>query len=296
MRLSVANFSFEVLPLEATLMVSRSLGYSSVDIAGFYQRGKCSFEPQDVAANPQKQADILNPLLQKYDLSALLQKYDLSVTDFFPQFGVAPSLHSLNDPDPEVREENMRYVRGAAAFCKLIGSPGMTILPGVDHISRTLADNLAVSTEYLRRAVDIAGEYGIEVRFEPHMGSVTDTPELALGIVNAVPGLKVTLDLAHFVLQYISVERAYALVPYTGHVHVRQAKPGKLQIAHDEGTLNFPELISRLKAVGYIGALTVEYVGALTVEYVCADWFEVNRNDTLHESAVAFERLRPYVE
>ena len=279
MRLSVANFSFEVLPLEATLMVSRSLGYSSVDIAGFYQRGKCSFEPQDIAANPQKQADILNPLLQKYDLS---------VTDFFPQFGVAPSLHSLNDPDPEVREENMRYVRGAAAFCKLIGSPGMTILPGADHISRTLADNLTVSTEYLRRAVDIAGEYGIEVRFEPHMGSVSDTPELALGIVNAVPGLKITLDLAHFVLQYILVERAYALVPHTGHVHVRQTKPGKLQVAHDEGTLNFPDLISRLKAVGY--------TGALTVEYVCADWFEVNRNDTLHESAVAFERLRPYVE
>lgn len=279
MRLSVANFSFEVLPLEATLMVSRSLGYSSVDIAGFYQRGKCSFEPQDVAANPQKQADILNPLLQKYNLS---------VTDFFPQFGVAPSLHSLNDPDPEVREENMRYVRGAAAFCKLIGSPGMTILPGVDHTSRTLAENLAVSAEYLRRAVDIAGEYGIQVRFEPHMGSVTDTPELALGIVNDVPGLKVTLDLAHFVLQYISVERAYALLPHTGHVHIRQAKPGKLQVAHDEGTLNFPDLISRLKAVGY--------TGALTVEYVCADWFEVNRNDTLHESAVAFERLRPYIE
>jgi len=279
MRLSVANFSFEVLPLEATLMVSRSLGYSSVDIAGFYQRGKCSFEPQDVAANPQKQADILNPLLQKYNLS---------VTDFFPQFGVAPSLHSLNDPDLEVREENMRYVRGAAAFCNLIGSPGMTILPGVDHTSRTLAENLAVSTEYLRRAVDIAGEYGIQVRFEPHMGSVTDTPELALGILNAVPGLKITLDLAHFVLQYISVERAYALVPHTGHVHIRQAKPGKLQVAHDEGTLNFPDLISRLKAVGY--------TGALTVEYVCADWFEVNRNDTLHESAVAFERLRPYIE
>jgi sugar phosphate isomerase/epimerase len=279
MRLSVANFSFEVLPLEATLMVSRSLGYSSVDIAGFYQRGKCSFEPQDVAADPQKQADILNPLLQKYDLS---------VTDFFPQFGGAPSLHSLNDPDPVVREENMRYVRGAAAFCKLIGSPGMTILPGVDHTSRTLAENLAVSTEYLRRAVDIAGEYGIQVRFEPHMGSVADTPELALGLVKAVPGLKITLDLAHFVLQYIPVERAYVLLPHTGHVHLRQAKPGKLQVAHDEGTLNFPDLIARLKAVGYSGALTVEYV--------CADWFEVNRNDTLHESAVAFERLRPYVE
>ncbi|MDX2138208.1 MAG: sugar phosphate isomerase/epimerase [Chloroflexota bacterium] len=279
MRLSVANFSFEVLPLEATLMVASTLGYSSVDIAGFYQRGKCSFEPQDVAADPQKQADILNPLLQKYHLS---------VTDFFPQFGLAPSLHSLNDSDAAVREENMRLVRGAAQFCKLIGAPGMTILPGVDHTSRTLAENLAISAEYLRRAVAIAGEYDVEVRFEPHMGAVADTPELALGLVNAVPGLKVTLDLAHFALQYIAVERALALVPYTGHVHVRQAKMGKLQIAYNEGTLDFPDLIARLKAVGY--------QGALTVEYVCADWFEVNRNDTLHESAVALEHLRPYFD
>jgi sugar phosphate isomerase/epimerase len=279
MRLSVASFSFEVLPLEATLMVSRSLGYTSVDIAGFHGRGNRSFQPHDVAADPQKQADILNPLLQKYGLS---------VTDFFPQFGTAPSVHSLNDPDPAVREENMRFVRGAAQFCKLVGAPGMTILPGIDHTARTLAENLAVSVDYLRRAVDIAGEYGVAVRFEPHMGAVADTPELALELVNAVPGLKVTLDLTHFVLQYISVERALALVPHTGHVHVRQAKMGKLQVAHDEGTLDFPDLIARLKAVGY--------TGALTVEYVCADWFEANRLDTMYESSVALERLRPYFD
>lgn len=278
MRLSVANFSFEVLPLEATLMVARSLGYRSVDIAGFYQRGKCSFQPADVAANPQKQADTLNPLLQKYALT---------VTDFFPQFGAAPSLHSLNDPDDAIRAENLRLIRGAAQFCTLIGSPGMTILPGIDHTSRTLAENLAVSADYLRRAVEIAGEYGVNIHFEPHMGSVADTPELALHLVDAVPGLKVTLDLAHFMLQYIPVERAYPLIPHTGHVHVRQAKPGKLQVAHAEGVIDFPNLITRLQAVNY--------QGALTVEYVCADWFEVNRNDTLHESAVALEHLAPYI-
>ncbi len=277
MRLSVANYSFEVLPLEATLMVCRSLGFSAVDIAGFYQRGKCSFEPQDVAADPQQQAAILKPLLEKYQLT---------VTDFFPQFGAAPSLHSLNDPDEAVRAENLRFVRGAAQFCQLIGAPGMTILPGVDHVLRTLAENLAVSVEYLRQAVAIAAEYGVEVRFEPHMGSVADTPELALHLVNHVPGLKVTLDIAHFMLQYISLERIYPLIPHTGHVHVRQAKPGKLQVAHAEGVIDFPDLITRLHAVGYRGALTVEYV--------CADWFEVNRNDTLYESAVALEQLAPY--
>lgn len=276
MRLTVANYSFEVLPLEATLMISSSLGFKGVVIAGFTNRGKCSFEPDAFTANPQAQADILNPLLQKYDLF---------VTDFFTQFGEAPSLHSLNDPDPNVRERNMEYVRGAAQFCKLIGAPGMTILPGIDHTSRTLAENLAVSVDYLRRAVAIAAEYGIEVRYEPHMGSVADTPELALHLINAVPGLKITLDIAHFYLQYIGMDRIEPLIPHTGFVHVRDARMGTLQVAYGEGTIDFPDLVARLKAAGY--------TGDLTMEYVCADWFGVNRNDTLYESSVGRQALEP---
>src|SRR5689334_12652246 len=144
MKLAVGNWSFEVLPLEATLMVCKSLGFDAVDIAGFHERGLCSFQPAEVLDNPQKQADILK---------ALLDKYQLTVTDYFTQFGTAPSLHSLNDMDKAKRERNMELVRGAAQFSKLIGSPGMTILPGVDQIERSLAENLAVSAEYLRQAV-----------------------------------------------------------------------------------------------------------------------------------------------
>jgi len=279
MKLAVGNWSFEVLPLEATLMVCKSLGFDAVDIAGFHERGVCSFQPIEVLENPQKQADLLKPLLDKYQLA---------VTDYFTQFGIAPPIHSLNDMDKTIRERNMELVRSAAQFCKLIGSPGMTILPGIDQVGRSVAENLAVSVEYLRQAVAIAGEYGIEVRFEPHMGSVADTPELALQLVEAVPGLKVTLDLAHFLLQYIPVERIYKLIPHTGHMHVRQAKFGKLQVAHAEGTIDYPDVINRLKAVGY--------TGALTCEYVCADWFEVNRNDTLYETSVARQMLLPYIQ
>ncbi len=279
MKLAVGNWSFEVLPLEASLMVCKSLGFEAVDIAGFHERGVCSIQPTDILDNPQKQADVLRPLLDKYQLT---------VTDYFTQFGVAPAVHSLNDMDKAIRERNMELVRAAAQFCKLIGSPGMTILPGVDQLKRSLSDNLAVSAEYLRQAVAIAGEYGVEVRFEPHMGSVADTPELALQLVEAVPGLKVTLDIAHFLLQYIPVERIYNLIPHTGHVHVRQARFGKLQVAHSEGMIDYPNVISRLRSVGY--------TGALTCEYVCADWFEVNRNDTLYETSVARQMLLPYIQ
>jgi sugar phosphate isomerase/epimerase len=278
MRLSVSNYSFEVLPLEATLMICQALGFKGVDIAGFHARGNCSFEPEAIAANPQAQAAILLPLLEKYGLT---------VVDFFPQFGVAPSLHSLNDPDPAICERDLYLVRGAAQFCKLIGCPGMTLLPGVDHLERPHAENLRVSGQNLQQAVQIAGEYGVEVRFEPHMGSVADTPELAIQLLEMAPGLKATLDIAHFVLQYIPIERIYKLIPYTGHVHVRPARPGKLQTAYEEGTIDFVELIGRLKAVNY--------GGALSIEYVCADWFGVNRNDTLYETAVTKAALEPYV-
>lgn len=278
MHLTASAYSFEVLPLEACLSIVKHMGFSHVDLSGFHARGRASVEPDAIVADTQGEAD---------KMKALLDKYELIVSDFFPQFGLSFDEHSLNNPNPAIREKNYVYIRACAHFSQLIGSPGMTILPGVDHTVRPLAENLSVSIEYLRRAVEIAGAYGVEIRFEPHMGAVADTPELALQLVEAVPGLKVTLDVSHFTLQYIPVERVYALVPHTGHVHIRQARPGKLQVAYDEGSIDFPDLIARLKAVGYRGGLTVEYV--------CADWFEVNRNDTLYESAVALERLTPYV-
>jgi sugar phosphate isomerase/epimerase len=278
MQLAVTNHSFEVLPLEGTLHVAHALGFRAVDVAGFHARGRCSFEPAEVAADPRKQADVIRPLLERYDLR---------VTDFFAQFGAAPPLHSLNDPDGAVRERNLELIEGAARFATLIGSPGVTILPGVDHSNRRDPAELSRSKEYLSRALEIAQAQGVELRFEPHMGSIADTPELALELVEAVPGLKVTLDVAHFTLQYIPTERVLPLLPHTGHVHVRQAAPGTLQTAWDEGTVDFADLTRRLKGAGY--------GGALSVEYVCADWFGVNRNDTLFETSQARDALSPLV-
>jgi sugar phosphate isomerase/epimerase len=276
MQLAIANFSFEIVELEPTLMISRALGFDAVDIGAFHDRGHCSFEPEALLADPQGNADQLN---------RLLDRYELRVTDVFPQWGAAPSLHSFNDPDPAVRAHSLELVRGAARFTKLVGSPGMTVLPGVDHTSRPLAENLEISGAALKRAVEIAGEEGIELRFEPHMSSVSDTPELALQLVEMAPGLKVTLDYTHFVLQYISLERIHALIPYTGHVHVRQAGWGQLQSSFHMGVIDYADVVARLESVGY--------TGALTSEYVCSDWYDINQNDVVFESVAVRDALRP---
>lgn len=279
MRLTVSAYSFEVLPLEACLSIVKHMGFKAVDLSGFHARGRASIEPEAIAANPEREADALGELLARCGLVC---------TDFFPQFGASPDQHSLNDPDPAVRERCLTLIRACARFCQRLGIPGMTILPGVDHPLRKHEDNLQIAGHHLRLATNIAGEYGVELRFEPHMGSVAQTPEVAIRLVTEfAPSARITLDYSHFVLQYIALERIHACIPYTGHVHVRPTRPGKLQTRYVENTIPWADVIERLKAVGY--------QGALSLEYVCADWFDLNQCDTLYETWTTKDALLPLV-
>src|SRR5258706_2431152 len=178
MRLTVSTHSFEALTLEGTLAVAKSMGFKGVDIAGFHNRGRCSYEPDEVGANPQKFAD---------DLKRLLDKYELDPVDFFPQFGSSASERAMNDPDPTVREQNLKSIRGIARFCKLAGIPRVTVLPRVDNPDRSLEQNLEASIKGMQRLVAAFSEQGVMLRFQPHMGSVTDTPALALALVDGAP-------------------------------------------------------------------------------------------------------------
>ncbi len=277
-RLTASSYSFEAIPLEGTLAVVKSMGFKAVDIAGFHARGKASYEPYEVGENPRKFADDLNRLLDRYELEAM---------DFFPQFGASPAELSINDPDPNVRQKDLESFRGIAQFCKLTGMHTVTVLPGAPHLERTQDENLDVSGEMLRMFTEIAGEAGIRLCFEPHMGSVAQTPELALSLLERTPDSKITLDYSHYLLQYISMERIHKLIPHTGHFHIRQAKPGKLQTRLADGTLDFVDIYHRLKAAGYDGAMSVEYV--------CADWYDLNQLDTLNETMLTKELLEPHV-
>lgn len=279
MRLSASAYSFEVLPLEACLAIVKHMGFKSVDLSGFHARGRASVEPEEIAADPQREAD---------HIKALLDSYELHCGDFFPQFGASPDQHSLNDPDPAIREKNQKLIRGCAQFCQLLGIPGMTILPGVDHTSRKHEANLQVSGAELKAATEIAGEYGVEIRFEPHVGSVAPTPELGIRLVaEFAPAAKLTLDYSHFMLQYIPLERIHACIPYTGHVHIRPAREGKLQTRYADNTIPWVDIINRLRTANYQGMLSLEYVNSTD--------FDLDRCDTLAETWATKEALLPYV-
>ncbi len=50
------------------------------------------------------------------------------------------------------------------------------------------------------------------------------------------------------------------LVPLAGHLHVRAAKPGAIQVRWRDNETDFGALLEALRAHGYAGAYCVEYV------------------------------------
>lgn len=278
MKLSVTTWSFETLSLDATLAIAKGLGFENVDIAGFHQRGRCSLEPDEVGANPDGFAD---------DLNALMEKWNLKPVDYFPQFGAGLEERAANHPDPESRRKNRESIKGIARFCALTGIPGITVSPGVNHLNYTLQQNLEVSAREMKAYSEIAGEHGVVIRVEPHMQSCADTPEWTLEILEHAPDCRVTLDYGHFLLQYIDMERSHALIPHTDHVHVRQARGGKLQTRTQEGEIDYADIIDRLARVGFSGCLSIEYV--------CIPWYDCNQVDCITETVLTKEAIEPHL-
>src|SRR5438876_10500924 len=107
--------------------------------------------------------------------------------------------------------------------------------------------------------VEMGRSAGLRVSIEPHLESVVEQPERALELVRAVPGLQLTLDYTHFIAAGIAPERVHPLIPYAGHFHARQGAPGMLQAPHDQGTIDYADIVRRLSQAGYAGRLCVEY-------------------------------------
>ena len=91
-------------------------------------------------------------------------------------------------------------------------------------------------------------------RMEPWPGSVVGSNEAVLAMLEAVPGLRLTLDVGHVTAWGGD---PVELLPYAEHLQLRQAKPGATQAR--EGDVDFAAILEALEAQAYAGLLSVEY-------------------------------------
>ena len=124
----------------------------------------------------------------------------------------------------------------------------------------------------------------MKLRIEPHVESVTWSPELALRMLDEVPGLSLTLDHSHFVFHGMTYEHIALMHPYGTHWHARQASLSWLQARFDEGTIDFKRIVADLTRSGYEGVIALEVVST--------QWLELDHIDVLTETIQLRDQLR----
>ena len=275
MELSCTSFSFPLLPFETSLKQIALLELDAVDL-GAHADGS-HLHPDRIEADPGGEAERVR---------RAVDAAGIGIADLFPTFGVGFRDRPVNDADPARRSANRRRFEAFVEFCRACDCPGITLLPGVVHESLGQEGSFELSRGALTELVEIGRSAGLRVSVEAHLESVVEQPEDALRLVEAVPGLQLTLDYSHFVAGGASVERVHPLLPHAGHFHARQAAPGHLQRPHARGAIDFGDIAGRMKDVGY--------PGRICVEYTWQEWRGCNTEDVVSESVMLRDELRSY--
>lgn len=166
-----------------------------------------------------------------------------------------------NDPSVGVRKMIDEKFPRVVEFLVEAGAASVMVTAGPAHEGLTWGECFCYAVDGLERYVRLSEGSGIKVCLEPDVDSFLRTPAEALRLLDAVPGLGLTLDLSHFVCRGIGQAAITVLVPRADLLHVRQASPGKIVDYWAAGSIDFEGLVRDLEAGGFAGEYCVEYLG-----------------------------------
>ncbi len=95
-------------------------------------------------------------------------------------------------PDERSPERHLEDFRRQAEAARACGPLFLTVLAGCD------AWTPAQAVDFFGRALDMAGELGVEASFETHRGRPTFHPWAARALLAQLPGLRLTCDFSHW--------------------------------------------------------------------------------------------------
>ena len=219
-----------------------------------------------------------NPTTVAAEIKGDLALFNLRLSDLYLM------LPRISLDDENKRQSELTLFRRLVPFAAALGAPGITLSPGLTHPAEDVeARDRTVAA--LREMVRLGKEVGLRLSIEPHLDSMSPTPELALQLVDEVPGLQITLDWAHMICQGVRRKAIEPLLPHVRHVQVRQAARNKLQTVYDRGKLDIDEVLAALKAADYDGVICVEYMQT-------PGWHGMVAVDSIEESVHLRDALR----
>lgn len=276
MHISCSDYTFPLLPRAKRFAMLGLLGFRHVDL-GLFERNT-GLRPAQLAADPKGFTR---------QLKSELRHTRLRVSDVFLQVGPEPSIAAANDPNPRVRARNRKIFLLALDLCSALECAHLTGLPGVRHPGVPEADDLALAREVATWRQHVAASAGVKYAIEPHIGSICSDVARTRSFVESIPGLTLTLDYGHFVMDGTPCAEIHPLLPLASHVHARGGAPGQLQATTAENTIDFEGMVRRLRER--------KYRGCVAVEYVWTEWGQCNRADNVSETILLRQQLNDLI-
>jgi sugar phosphate isomerase/epimerase len=227
MFVACSTLCFARQPLEQALRTIAELEFSKVEVA--IATGGPHLKPAEILADVELAAQSI-----RVGPSLTPAAFDVRIAE----------------PDPNVFQQQFEAVCKLAAQCAVTT---MTIP------AAPTGTPLEAEARRLAHLVRIATLHGVVLCVATRMGTVTELPEQAVALCQAVPGLGLTLDPSHFLCGPHQGRPFDEVYPYVRHVHLRDTgrTPEKLQVKIGQGEIEYSRIIAMLSRYDYDRLLTV---------------------------------------
>ncbi len=215
-------------PLDRALRIISELDFSKVDVA-IHESGP-HLKPSEVVR----------------DVAAAVQRIRIGPSLTPGAFDV-----EIEADDPNVFRKQLQ------AICRMAR---LTTVSTITLSAAPNTHNIEDEAARLRPLVAIATAEGINLTLATITGTLTETPEKAMALCEAVPGLGLTLDPSHYLVGPNQGQPFDKIFRFVKHVHFRDTgrSAEQFQVRVGQGQIEYGRIISQLTRVGYDRVLTVD--------------------------------------
>lgn len=115
----------------------------------------------------------------------------------------------------------------------------------------------------LRSRLAAANYSGIRLSLKTKTGFLTEDPQTAVELCQAVPGLGITYDPSYYICGRFSNQSHDQLFQFVYNTHLRDTLPSELQVAVGLGEVDYSRIIGQLRRYNYTRALSVEIIPSM---------------------------------
>ncbi|WP_306322111.1 MULTISPECIES: sugar phosphate isomerase/epimerase [unclassified Streptomyces] len=239
-----SSISFRHLPLAAALATIADCGFDEIDLGAL--PGVCDHVPYELT----------DPAVD--EVAAQVRRSGLAVRSVNGDIG------DLNRPlDAEARRERDAHLQRLLRLSSACGARALVLPCGAsshDPVAGFEADLDLVASE-LARAVRAAAEHGLAIWVEaPHLYRLCWNSDLAAQLVARLdPAIGLVLDTSHIAASGGDPAAfAHRFAGRITHVHLRDATPDYINCSIGNGDIDFPAVLTSLRATGYQGGAALE--------------------------------------